>query len=159
MVKNPTCLVADDAHAILTTREWFEAYHLAQRYGWTPAGTILRGLPFKCDCTHRGGPPCRRCRRAAARWDGDYLRLGQQVVIEPDAAAFAAALLKAWREVSFDPPPWRYAELGVREALPIEERLTEDLLDYWAAHKLGHEKLGAIFNVANSGEFRIHGKL
>lgn len=159
MVKNPTCLVADDAHAILTTREWFEAYHLAQRYGWTPAGTILRGLPFKCDCTHPGGPPCRRCRRAAARWDGDYLRLGQQLVIEHDAAALAAALLDASYEVPRDPPPWRYAELGVREALPIEERLTEDLLEYWSAHEQGNEKLGAIFNVANSGEFRIHGKL
>jgi hypothetical protein len=159
MVKNPTCLVADDAHVILTTREWFEAYHLAQRFGWTPAGTILRGIPHKCDCTHRGGPPCRRCRRAADRWDGDYLRRCYQLVTEPDAAALAAALLAASYEVPYDPPPWRYAELGVREALPIEERLTEDLLDYWAAHEQGNETLGAIFNVANSGDFHIHGKL
>jgi len=157
MVK--TFLVGDYADTTVTARQWYEAYHLAQRFGWRPAGTVLRGCIFECPCMHAGTTLCKSCERAAYTWAGCYLARRGQIVTEEDGVKLASALRTAIDQVPDDAPPWRYAKLGAPETLPAFERLTEDLLGYWATQVHGHDLLWSIETVASSGDFRIHGKL
>jgi hypothetical protein len=154
-----TFLVGDYADATATYRQWYEAYHLAQRYGWKPAGTVMRGCVFTCPCMAVQGRMCRKCRQVSAAWNGSYLTLAGQIVMEPDAIGMATALREAMKHVPDDSPPWRYTSLSGAEGLPVFERFTIDLLEYWSTQSHGHEVMQEIVNVAESGEFRIHGKL
>ena len=60
--------------------EWVRIYHLAERYGWDPMGTVEPEWEGEPDA-----PP----------WDGNYSSSDCQRVLAADAANLAAALARA----------------------------------------------------------------
>ncbi len=138
-------LVGEDRLASMDAVVWEQAFFLAQRYGWNPAGTeYAPGFMYAADID-------------LDDWDGRYLAPDGQVVTAADAEALASALAKAQRDIPGDAPPYTFSvgPLGHHEQLPPGDRLTIDFLEFFASDAEARQTLREIERIASEGEFRI----
>lgn len=138
--------------------DWQEALTLASRFGWEPRGTESPTCPVEfpalADATEQLEERSAK-QEHEPEWCGCYCCRAGQIVTGPDARSLSASLRRAIAHVPKDPPPYGFAGEGFPEALPDDYRLTEDFLDYFAAHERGIDVLRQLVEIASEGPFTI----
>lgn len=137
MAGNTINIIGEDRFASIDWLVWSQAYYLARRYGWEPAGT-------------EGG-----CGIEAPDYDSRYFVALGQLVTAADAKALAEAITKAMPDIPSEPTfGFAYLLRGI-ESLHMSERLTEDFLEFFASDPEARHSLREIEALAREGEFRI----
>ena len=142
MAGNMMNIIGEDRFACIDWLAWSQAYYLARRYGWEPAGP-------------EGGPGFWLWHDEAPDWDSRYLVALGQVVTAADAKALAEAIAKAMPDIPREASFWFSHLLCRHERLQPSERLTEDFLEYFASDPEARRSLREIEALSREGEFRI----
>lgn len=142
MAGNTINIVGEDQLASIDWLVWSQAYYLARRYGWEPAGT-------------EGGCGIWWWHDEAPDFDCRYFVSLGQLVTAADAKALAEAIAKAMPDIPGEPSFGFTHLLCQHERLQPSERLTEDFLEFFASDPEARHGLREIEALAREGEFRI----